>query len=61
MINRDELLAKIEIRMEEVFGDDLVFEVFLTVEQKCSDKYLLWLSTCDDSKLQEFAKHDLRM
>ena len=53
-MNRDELLAKIEIRIEQLFNDDMVFEDFLFAEQGFEDAQLANILKFDDVRFYNF-------
>lgn len=53
-MNRDELLAQIELRIERLMGDDMVFENFLNIEQGYSDKQLAKILEFEDSQFFNF-------
>lgn len=55
-MQRYKILSEIEMRMEEVFGDDSIFETFLEIEQLYPNEYLLRILNCDESSLKWFVK-----
>jgi len=53
-MTRDELLFQIELRIERLFNDDMVFEDFLFAEQDFEDYQLANILKFDDVRFYNF-------